>query len=227
MSGQAGSSRGSTWASDDDMMIFSIVVIVVGLGLLAYLAWSSYHGEISAVVISWRRWEIGILSRFTDNFAVADRQMEAANPHAVSIAALYRISHAIGTAWRLPACAVMALLGGLCMLRAAPSRYRRRLDLSRLSSELEQSFATAGAFNDRGLQLVSPLEGGLRPADYALTAEEWIERYALGKDRKFDEERAVDAMKVPVGRSLAECQASVAGRPGFLRRLLAASRRPP
>ncbi len=193
------SGRSSAWASDDDMMVLSLIVIVVGLGLFGYLAWSSYHGEISAAVIAWRRWEIGLLSRFTDAFAAADRQMAASNPYGVSVGALYRISNAVGAAWRLPACVVMAILGGVCMFRAAPSRYRRRLDPKGLAVELGRSFTSAAAFIDQGLKLVSPGKPVLRPADYALTAEEWIERYALGSDGEFDERRASSALISQLG----------------------------
>ena len=191
--------RGSSWASDDDMMVFSLIVIVFGIGLFGYLAWTSYHGEISAAVIAWRRWQIGLLSRFTGAFAAADRRLEAANPYGVTLGALYRISHAIGAAWRLPACVVMAILGGLCMVRAAPSRYRRRLNLKGLAVELSFSFTSAAPYIEQGLKLVPPGKPALRPADYALTAEEWIERYALGDDGEFDERRASTAMKDQLG----------------------------
>ena len=72
--------RGSSWASDDDMMVFSLIVIVLGIGLFGYLAWSSYHGEISAAVIEWRRWQIGLLSRFTGAFAAARPAVGSGEP---------------------------------------------------------------------------------------------------------------------------------------------------
>ena len=193
------SGRGSAWASEDDMLLFSFIIIVVGLAVFGYLAWSSYHGEISAAVIAWRRWEIGLLSRFTDAFAVADKQMVAANPYQVTIAALYRISHQIGIAWRLPACIVMGLVAVICAVRAAPSRYRRRLDLMGLATELSIDFKAPAAFMDLGLQIVPPQAKSLRPADFALTPEEWVERYALGSDGVFDEKRATAALTVQLG----------------------------
>ena len=193
------SGRGSAWASEDDMLLFSFIIIVVGLAVFGYLAWSSYHGEISAAVIAWRRWEIGLLSRVTDTFAVADKQMAAANPYQVTIAALYRISHQIGIAWRLPACIVMGLVAVICAVRAAPSRYRRRLDLMGLATELSIDFKAPAAFMDLGLQIVPPQAKSLRPADFALTPEEWVERYALGSDGVFDEKRATAALTVQLG----------------------------
>ncbi len=194
------SGRGSSsWASDDDMMVFSLIVIALGIVFFGYLAWSTYHGEISAAVIAWRRWEIGLLSRFTDAFAVADRQMAAANPYGVSLSALYHISRAIGAAWRLPACIVIALLAGLCVVRAAPARYRRAFDLRGLAVEMSRSFPYAASFIDYGLLLVPPSDHDPRPADYALTAEEWIERYALHDTGDLDEARALAALQTQLG----------------------------
>lgn len=193
------SGRGSSWASEDDMMVFSLIIIVLGVGVFGYLAWSTYHGEISAAVIAWRRWEIGLLSRFTDAFAYANKQMAAANPYQVSFGALYRISQQIGMAWRLPACILMALLGIVCAVRAAPSRYRRRLDLAGLATELGQSFKAPAAFIDMGLEIVPPKADSLRPADFALTPEEWVERHAMRADGEFDEPRAIAALTVQLG----------------------------
>ena len=195
----ANSGRGGAWASEDDMMLFSIIIIVLGLCVFGYLAWSSYHGEISAAVIAWRRWEIGLLSRFTDAFAYADKQMAGANPYQVSLGALYRISQRIGMAWRLPACYIMVLLAVICMLRAAPSRYRRRLDLAGLAKELGQSFKAPAAFIGMGLEIVPPKPATLRPADFALTPEEWVERYALLPDGEFDPKRATAALTEQLG----------------------------
>lgn len=193
------SGRGGAWASGDDMAIFNAVVIAVGAVVFGYLAWSSYHGEISAAMIAWRRFEIGMLWHFTDRFAEADRQMAAANPHQVTIGALYRISHAVGTAWRLPACIVMVLLASVCVLRSAPSRYRRRFDLSALAREQSRTFKAAAAHLGRELKLVAPASEPL-PADYALTPEEWIERYALGASRQLDEPAAKAALKLQLGK---------------------------
>jgi len=207
------SGRGSAWASEDDMILFSFIIVVLGLGVFGYLAWSSYHGEISAAVIGWRRWEIGLLSRFTDAFAYANKQMAASNPYQVSIGALYRISHQIGLAWRLPACIVMVLLGAVCAMRAAPSRYRRRLDLMGLATELGRDFKAPAAFIDMGLQIVPPKPTTLRPADFALTPEEWVERHALRPDGEFDEKRATAALTDQLGRPRQE---SLRGSDGAL-----------
>lgn len=196
---QGGSGRGSAWASEDDMLLFSLIIVVVGLAVFGYLSWSYYHGEISAAVIAWRRWEIGLLSRVTDTFAVADKQMAGANPYQVTVGALYRISHQIGIAWRLPACIVMGLVAVICMIRAVPSRYRRRLDLTKLATELSTDFKAPAAFMNLGLQIVPPQANSLRPADFALTPEEWVERYALGSGGAFDERRAVAALTIQLG----------------------------
>lgn len=200
MHSTAAGRAGSSWASSDDMMIVSLIVIVLGVGVFGYLAWANFHGEISAAVIEWRRWEIGQLSRVTDAFAQADRQMAAANPYSVSFAALYRISHAIGVAWRLPGCALLILLAALCLWRNAPRRYRRKLNLIRLAVEMLPAFPATAAFLDQKLRLVRPSPSSLRPADYALTAEEWVAEFATDPKGALDESRANSALRIQLGQ---------------------------
>lgn len=191
---------GGSWASADDMMIVSLLIIALGAGVFGWLAWVNYHGEISAAVIAWRRWEIGQLSRFTEALSLADRQMADANPYQVSIGALYRISSAIGTVWRIPGCALLGLLAALCLWRNAPRRYRRKLDLMRLAVEMVPFFPATAAFLDQKLRLVSPAANGIRPADYALTAEEWISHLAPGANGLLDENRAKTALRAQLGQ---------------------------
>jgi hypothetical protein len=97
----------------------------------------------------------------------------ASNPEEVRPRDLYGIAHAVGTAIRIPAACVMVVLAGICMVRAAPARFRRAFDMDPLIAEQAKSFPTTAAFVRRRLDLVKP-EKAPRPADYAQTPEEWI-----------------------------------------------------
>jgi intracellular multiplication protein IcmP len=191
----------ASWPSADDQAVFNLIVIIAGMGVGSYLLWTNFHGEISAAVIALRHQEMLALGLLTDRFSVADAQMMAANPYRVTLRDLHKISSAIGTAWRIPACAFIVLLAGICAVRAAPSRYRRNFDLAALSREQALTFRSAAAFLNRKLSLVSPSDGEPRPADYALTAEEWIGRYALDRRGTYDETRARNALIQQLGPS--------------------------
>jgi intracellular multiplication protein IcmP len=177
----------ASWPSSDDQTIFNLIVIALGAGAGLYLLWIGFHGPISAAVMDVRHWEIRQLRLFTDRFDVADGQMMRANPYRVTLHDLYGISHAIGIAWRFPACVFMLLLAAVCTVGAVPSRYKRVFDLDRLSQEQSLTFRSATAFLGRKLGLVAPADGDPRPAGYALTAEEWIARYALDARGRYDE----------------------------------------
>ena len=191
--------RGASWPSNDDQTLFNLIVIAVGAGLLSYLLWTNFHGEISAGVMELRHREMLLLGHLTDRFKAADMQMEHANPYRVTIRDLYGISQAIGRFWRIPACVFIVLLAVICTVRAAPSRFKRSFDLDALAKEQAQTFAATSAFISRKLRLALPAPGAPRPADYALTAEEWIERNALDDKGKFDEARAHAALVLQLG----------------------------
>ena len=191
--------RGASWPSNDDQTLFNLIVITIGAILLSYLLWTDYHGEISAGVIELRHREMLLLGHVTDRFKAADMQMERANPYRVTLRDLYGISHAIGHFWRIPACVFIALVAVICTVRAAPSRFKRDFDLDGLAKEQAQTFAVTSAFISRKLRLALPASGAPRPADYALTLEEWIERNALDDKGKFDEARAHAALVLQLG----------------------------
>lgn len=172
--------------SSDDNGGFYLVVCLIGLCIGAYLVWNVWHGVISSVVMTLFHHEISFLKWFTDRFDLADQQMMAVDPEGVKIADLYGIAHAVGTAFRIPAAILMVLLAAVCMMRAAPSRYRRSFDLDGLIKEQARSFKVTSAFVDRHLQLRAPGEK-LRPSDYALTPEEWVARYGCDSKGAFDE----------------------------------------
>jgi intracellular multiplication protein IcmP len=180
----------AAWPSGDDNTGFNLIVILLGCGLGAWLLWTSCHAEISTAVMALRHYEITVIRLLTDRYDLADRQMLAAAPDRVTLADLYGISHAVGMFFRIPATVFMLLLAAICTVRAAPARYKRAFDLDLLIREQAASFRTSVAFVRRRLRLVPPAPAEPRPADYALTPDEWIARFATGPDGDFDEAAA-------------------------------------
>jgi intracellular multiplication protein IcmP len=190
----------AAWSSNDDQTIFNLIVIAIGVGLGSYLLWTYYHGQISAGVIWLRHQEMVLLGNITDKFDRADAQMLRTNPYRVSLRDLYGISHAIGQFWRIPACMFIVLLAALCMVRAAPSRFKRAFDLDGLAREMLPNFKASAAFIGRNLGLTAPAQGAPRSADYALTADEWIERFGSDPKGAFDESGARLSLTAQLGR---------------------------
>jgi intracellular multiplication protein IcmP len=223
----------AAWPSGDDNTGFNLIVILLGCCVGAYLLWTCYHGEISAGVITLRHHEIAFIRHFTDRYDLADRQMLAADPEGVTLRDLYVISHAVGMFFRVPAAVFMLLLAAICTVRAAPARYKRAFDLEGLIREQAASFRTSAAFVRRRLRLVTPagasprIGSGVgsragqrpnprgkagsspddpRPADYALTPEESIARFATALDGDFDEAAARRALVRQLGPAGAVCK---------------------
>ncbi|WP_158931432.1 hypothetical protein [Acidisphaera sp. S103] len=188
----------ATWPSHDDNGGFFLVVTLLGLAILSVVLWINFHGVISASVMAVFHSEIGWLKHVTDRFDVADRQMMATNPEDVRLKDLYGVAHAVGTAIRIPAVCAMVVLAGVCMVRAAPSRFKRAFDMDALIAEQAKSFPTTAAFVRRRLRLVEP-ERSPRPADYAQTPEEWIALHATRKDGEFVEADARRALAAQLG----------------------------
>ena len=86
----------------------------------------------------------------------------------------------------MPAVVIVATLGIICLLRAAPSRFCRNLDLDHLVRAQAEVFRTISAHVGRRLGLDGIADGEPRPADPSLHDHEWIERFATGPDG-FDE----------------------------------------
>ena len=188
-----------SWPSNDDTAGFNLIVILVGVCLGAYLLWTSYHGTISAAVMAVMHREILLIDHFTHRFDVADRQMAAADPNGVTLRDLYGIAQAVGMFFRIPATVFIVLLAAICTVRAAPSRYKRGFDFDALIREQALAFRSTAAFVRRHLRLVPPPAGAPRPADYALTAEEWIDRFARNRHGAFDEGAARAALAAQLG----------------------------
>jgi len=189
----------AAWPSNDDMTGFNLIVIVLGAGVGSYLLWTYFHPQISAAVMAWRHQEIRLLRHFTDRLDVADARMRGANPTGVTLRDLYDFSHAIGRAWRLPGTLPIVVLALVCMVRNAPSKFRRQFDLDGLIEEQARAFTTTAAFVKRRLRLVPPSADAPRPADYALSPAEWIARYARTSDGRFHEAKARRALAVQLG----------------------------
>jgi intracellular multiplication protein IcmP len=189
----------AAWPSGDDNTGFNLIVILVGCVLAGWLLWSSCHGAISAAVMALRHYEISIIRLFTESYDLADWQMSAADPNRLTLQDLYGISHAVGMFFRIPAAALLLLLGALCAARAAPARFKRRFDLDGLIREQALSFPTSAAFVRRHLRLVRLDAAAPRPADYALTAAEWIARFASRENGHFDEAKARRALVDQLG----------------------------
>ena len=162
------------------------------------MAWLNNHATISTAAMALFHQEIGLLRQFTDRFDLADQQMMASDPEGVTLHDLYGIGHAIGMDFRGPAAAFIVLLAVICTIRAAPSRYRRGFDLDGLARELAASFPVTAAFAGRHLRLVKP-SPKLRPADYAMTPEEWVATCATGKGGTFDAAAARHALVRQLG----------------------------
>jgi intracellular multiplication protein IcmP len=179
-----------SWASSDDYAVFNFIVILVGVCVFSYLLWSYYHAEISGIVMSIMHHEIQLIDYFSDRFRQADKQMADSDPGAVTIKDLYGITQSVGMFLRIPATALILVLGIACTLRAAPSRFKRKFDLDGLIKEQATGFPVISAFAKRHLKLIAPSEEKTLPADYALTPAEWIARFVADASGRFEEHKA-------------------------------------
>ncbi len=216
----------AAWPSADDNTGFNLIVVLLGCVLVAWLLWSSCHGEISAAILALRHYEIAFIRLFSDRYDLADQQMLAADPDRVTLADLCGISHAVGMFFRVPAAGLMLLLAAVGAAWTAPARYKRAFDLDGLIREQATSSPTSAAFVHRHLRLVpaagacprigsaagsqagqrpdpwaraGSVPGEPRPADYALSPDEWITRFATGHDGSFDEAAARRALVRQLG----------------------------
>jgi intracellular multiplication protein IcmP len=189
----------ASWPSSDDTAAFNLFVIIVGLCVGAYLLWDTYHTQISAAVMAVMHHEIVFIDRFTDRYALADRQMAQSDPSGVTLRDLYGILHAVGMFFRIPATALLAILALICVVHATPSRFKRRFDLDRLIREQARMFPVIAPFVARHLGVVAPPNGVPRPADYALTPQEWIKCCAQDAQGRFNRARAEAALVTQLG----------------------------
>ena len=203
--------------SADDHTLWSLLVSLGGTAFLVWYVWDNYHTEISAGFVQAAHWHIRALGRFTRDLDVLDAAMLAANPARMTFGKLQEVATLIGSHVRLPAALLLGGLGMLCFLRAAPTRFTRRLDLDGLMREQAATYRSTAAFLKRRLGVASPRAGEPRPADPALHPGEWIERYAVRNGRYDDA-----AARGELARQLGPLWQGVAGAAPHVRVLYAA-----
>lgn len=188
-----------SWASQDDYAGFNFIVILLGCGVFSYLLWTYYHAQISVFVMLAMHYEIQFIDHFSDHYRLADQEMAETAPDAVTVKDLYGITRAVGMFFRIPATGLIAVLAGICATRAAPSRFKRRFDLDGLIEEQASEFPVTAAFAKRHLKLAAPGVQKILPADYALTPDEWIARFAAHSSGRLHEQKARAALTKQLG----------------------------
>lgn len=187
------------FGSADDFAVLSLAVIIVGCGFGGWMLWRNAHGAISAAALAVAHRQMQVIALFTDRFALADAQVQAADPETVTFSQLTGLFRDIGRFFRIPAAMLVSSLGVLCFLRAAPARFCRALDLDGLIREQARSFRFIAAFVSRRLRLAPIGPGEPRPCEPALHVREWVARCATAKDGRFDETRARTELRRQLG----------------------------
>lgn len=171
--------RGRSWASGDDTWFVSVIIIVVALGVLAYMGWTRNHAEISRAFALLAHWHIDVIRYVSDEYDALDQQLLSANYSRVTLKGIYAVATSIGQWYRLPVVVLLSVLAVICFIRSPGGRHRRRFDLDGLISEQAKTFRIIAAYAARRLRLRDLRSGDPRPADPALRGPEWLERYAL------------------------------------------------
>lgn len=189
------------------------LVVIVGLLVLigggAVAAWWFFQPEIVGAVITVQHWLMAPAHLFNDAYRILDQQVLAADPRNPDISPgdLWQLAHDVGRFWRVPGALLLAALAVLCGLRAR-GRYKRDLNLRSLMREQAKHYRYIAAFLTRELGAVAPAEGEPRPADPALHACEWAERFASDPDGGFSEARARQELARQLGPLWAGYQAA-------------------
>ncbi|MBO1360156.1 hypothetical protein J2D73_10135 [Acetobacter sacchari] len=197
------SSSRSPWASGDDYALFSTLAIILGGAVLSYMLWTNWHAQISFWYIRALVWQIDVLHLHSPAILQLRQQLVTASwwPDRIRAVQLWYGLMILGTALRWPVAIVIAALGVTCVLRAAPGRFAKALDLEGLIDVQARMFPTLRGFADRKLtKLIAPADGAPRPADPALHAGEWRARYATDSKGGFSEAGAISAFSAQLGR---------------------------
>ena len=194
----AGGNR-SAWPSRDDFTFASLLVIVLGSAFLAWQAWINFHTEISSFVASLAHWQIVLIQHFRPVLRDVDGMVLHADPRSVTFPQIAGVLNATGIYLRLPAVLLIGALALACLLGSVDSRFTRNLDLDSLIVEQARTFRVVAAYAVRFLKLEPLLPGKVRPADPALHTGEWVARYALDEDKRFDEARARRRLTAQLG----------------------------
>ncbi len=172
--------------SGDDHTLWCLVINLGGSAALVWLAWTTYHADISAGVVQVAHWHIRLVQAFTHDLDALDAAMLRADPARMTLDKLREVGTAVGTPFRLPAVLLLSALAAWCGVRAAPARFTRKLDLDGLAREQAATFRSSASFLHRRLAIVPPRAGEPRPADPALHPDEWIARHAM-QDGHYDQ----------------------------------------
>lgn len=187
----------------DNGPILATMFIVVG-SILCWITWSTWHTQISLFVMRSLLWQIGYLSPSPALTELAVQLRHACvHPSAIRLFQLYKGISIVGLAIRWPAICLTLVCATICLFRGENRELRRVLDLEAFIEVQARMFPTLRGFAKRRLTaLVPPSDhGDPRPADPALTSEEWSGRYARNPDGSFNEVGATEAFSRQIGVS--------------------------
>ena len=175
-------------------------MIFVGMCVGSCLLWTNYHAQdqrFGDVASALRNQRHKPFHRPLYAGRPADGRIRPARRH---VARSLRASlHAVGMFLRIPATVLIVVLAAMCTVRAAPSRYKRAFDLEGLMREQARTFPVTSSLCRAPAPAGTAGGRTLRPADYALTPNEWLRRFALDGQGRFDEARAALALSAQLG----------------------------
>ncbi len=180
--------RNSSSGGEDTMLAVGLLMATLGGGL--WFLWFRFHPQIAAGVMGFQQWQMEQFALFTSRYADLDQQVSATDPADVSLVALFRLCHYVGSFLRWPSVALLAVLSFLCLTRAASGQFTNNLDLEQLMRTQAEVFRSIRPFVGRGLTLEPATDGKPRPADPALHVREWVERHASLPDGSLNEDAA-------------------------------------
>jgi len=201
-----------------DYTVIAIIGLLLAIALWSWMLWDAQHTTISGIVMRMFHGQMEFAGLFTDRFEHADKEMLAADPEKVSIGQLVRLGREVGRFYIVPAAVLVVVLAFACFRGAASARFRRSLDLDGLMHDQLGFFRGPAAFAGRRLGLVAPSAGEPRPADLALSIEEWVGRFATAAKGGFDEQHAREQL----GRQLGPVWCGIEGASPAVRCMFAA-----
>lgn len=203
--------------SDGASFLMSVAVFVVGIGLGGWYLWQEQHAAISWAAMQILHGQMSVIHLFSDRFDTADSQLLAADPAKVEFGRLVRLAREVGRFYLAPSVGLVLVLAAICAGRAGAKRFSRLLDLEGLIRDQAETFRTPTAFFRRRLGLTEIAAGEPRPADRALSAREWIDRWAKDEAGAFSE----SAAQVELTRQLGARASAPEAAPAHVRCLLA------
>ncbi|NHN89980.1 secretion/conjugation apparatus DotM-related subunit [Acetobacter conturbans] len=187
----------------DNGAVLAAVFLIVN-ALLFWIAWSTWHAQISLFVMRSLLWQIGHLTPSPAlNHLAGQLQHACRHPSTIRLIQLYYGISIVGVAIRWPAICLTLACAMVCILRGENRELRRVLNLDSFIEIQARMFPTLRGFAKRRLTALVPpsAHGDPRPADPALTSEEWVARYARNDDGSFNEVGASEAFSRQVGAS--------------------------